>query len=196
MRHCKHCSASKGKSGNESTWVSQLDGSFTDGHGNIAKEQDPPEKSQRISQGGEKVYSNINDPIERVFRWFVPREYKDPITGKTLEVDNDGYTVGSMLTGTPDLMGGFGPKGVSVLKKFSNNALPDVSLIKQLAGKGQLKDLRGSPNLKNVDIETMLTKTPRQIEEMYKGSSEGNKIIKQINKAFEGRDLGKQPKKR
>ena len=43
----------------------------------------------------------------------------------------------------------------------------------------------------SVDIDDMLKLTPRQIEEMYKGSQSGNKIIKQINKTFEGRDLSK-----
>ncbi len=77
------------------------------------------------------------------------------------------------------------------LKKFAKNVSPDESLQKQLEGKGQLRNLRNNPNLKGVDIEGLLKKTPRQIEDMYKGSESGNKIIKQINKAFEGRDLGK-----
>ena len=77
------------------------------------------------------------------------------------------------------------------LKRFSKNVLPDVSLEEQLAGKGQLRNLRNNPNLKGVDIDVLLKKTPAEIEEMYKGVDGGNKIIKQINKAFEGRDLGR-----
>jgi hypothetical protein len=59
-----------------------------------------------------------------------------------------------------------------------------------LKGKGQLKDSRNNPNLKGVDIEGLLQQTPKQIEDFYKGSEAGNKIIKQINKALEGKNLG------
>ena len=77
------------------------------------------------------------------------------------------------------------------LKKFAKNVNPDITVEKQLAGKGQLRDLKKSPNIDGVNINELLQKTPRQIEELYKGSESGNKIMKQINKAFEGRDLGK-----
>jgi hypothetical protein len=66
------------------------------------------------------------------------------------------------------------------LKKFAKNVNPDITVEKQLEGKGQLRDLTHNPNLVGVNIK-----------ELYKGSESGNKIMKQINKAFEGRDLGK-----
>lgn len=79
----------------------------------------------------------------------------------------------------------------SPLKNFANNVEPDVSIENQLAGKGQLRNLRNNPNIEDVDINEILRMTPREVEERFKGSSAGNDLIKQINKAFEGRDLGK-----
>ncbi|HCC94255.1 MAG TPA: hypothetical protein DEQ26_07990, partial [Flavobacteriaceae bacterium] len=84
-----------------------------------------------------------------------------------------------------------GKSAKSGLKKFSKNVNADIILEKQLAGKGQLRNLRKNPNLEGIGIDDLLKKTPSEIEEMYKGSENGNKIIKQLNKAFEGRDLGK-----
>jgi RHS repeat-associated protein len=67
---------------------------------------------------------------------------------------------------------------------------PNTSIEKQLAGKGQLKDLRANPNLRGVDIDDLLRKTPAQVEQMAKEGKITQRILKTIKKAFEGRDLG------
>ena len=73
--------------------------------------------------------------------------------------------------------GGFGKTGVSI--------------IKQLMGKGQLRNLRNNPNLKGVNIEELIQKTPEELLQMTKDGKITQKTLKQIKKAFEGRDLGK-----
>jgi Domain of unknown function (DUF4157) len=80
------------------------------------------------------------------------------------------------------------------LKNFPSSVDPDIPLQSQLAGKGQLKALRSNPNLKGVDIERLLRMTPRQIESELAGTPNWKKTIKQISKAFEGRDLGNRGK--
>ncbi len=80
------------------------------------------------------------------------------------------------------------------LKHFTDKANPDISLVEQLQGTGQLKDLRNNPNLEGFDIEDLLSKTPREIEDELKGQEGAKNVIRQINKAFEGRDLGKRGK--
>ena len=77
------------------------------------------------------------------------------------------------------------------LKYFSQNVLPDVPLWKQLVGKGQIRNLDHTPNMEVLGIEKLIEKTPRQIEEDYSNVVNIQKIIKQINKSFEGRELGK-----
>jgi hypothetical protein len=42
---------------------------------------------------------------------------------------------------------------------------PDIPIQKQLAGLEQLRDLRTNPNLKGIDINNLLNKTPNQLEE-------------------------------
>jgi RHS repeat-associated protein len=75
------------------------------------------------------------------------------------------------------------------------NADPDVSIEKQLRGKAQLKDLRQSPNTeKGVNMNDLLQKTPKELLEMQKQGEITKKTLKQIQKAFEGRDLGKRGK--
>ncbi len=69
-------------------------------------------------------------------------------------------------------------------------AVPNVPIQKQLEGKGQLKDFRQSPNLEGEDIDSLLKKTPAELEEMAKKGEITAKTLKQIKKAFEGRDLG------
>lgn len=76
----------------------------------------------------------------------------------------------------------------------SNWADPNIPIEKQLAGKGQLKDLRSNPNLKGVDINSLLKKIPAELEQMVKDGNITQKTLKQIKKAFEGRDLGKRGK--
>jgi hypothetical protein len=73
---------------------------------------------------------------------------------------------------------------------------PDVSIESQLAGLGQLRDLRTNPNLKGVDINFLLKKTPNQLEEMLINQEIDLKTYRQIMKAFEGRDLGKRGKQK
>jgi hypothetical protein len=74
------------------------------------------------------------------------------------------------------------------------NIEPDVPIVTQLAGSGQLRDLRRNPNFKGVDINFLLTLTPNQLEEMLGNEEIDSKTYKQIFKAFEGRDLGKRGK--
>lgn len=45
--------------------------------------------------------------------------------------------------------------------------------------------------MNTVSVDYLLTRTPRQIEEEYKDLKNLDDIIKQINKTFEGRPLGK-----
>jgi hypothetical protein len=52
-----------------------------------------------------------------------------------------------------------------------------------------LRDLRNNPNLRGVDTKELLGKTPEELLEMNKLGEINNKTLKQIQKAFEGRDL-------
>ena len=61
---------------------------------------------------------------------------------------------------------------------------------RQLEGKGQLGNLRRNPNLKNVDIECLLKKSPEELEEMARKGEISQETLRQIKKAFQGRDLG------
>jgi RHS repeat-associated protein len=75
------------------------------------------------------------------------------------------------------------------------NANSDTPIEKQLRGKGQLKDLRSNRNVEDgVDMEELLGKTPRELQGMQKSGEITKKTLKQIQKAFEGRDLGKRGK--
>ncbi|MEL7079104.1 MAG: RHS repeat-associated core domain-containing protein [Cyanobacteria bacterium J06582_2] len=76
------------------------------------------------------------------------------------------------------------------------NADPNVPIDKQLQGKGQLRDLRSNKNLRDVDINDLVRKTPRELTDMQKRGEINKKTLKQIQKAFEGRDLGKRGKKK
>lgn len=73
---------------------------------------------------------------------------------------------------------------------------PNIPIETQLAGLGQLKDLRSNPNLKGIDINFLLKQTPNQLEEMLNNRDIEPKTYKQIMTAFEGRDLGKRGKNR
>ncbi len=74
---------------------------------------------------------------------------------------------------------------------YFKNADPNVSIEKQLRGKGQIKALRENPNVKGVDINDLLSKTPQEILDLLEKKIISINTVKQINKAFEGRDLGK-----
>lgn len=71
---------------------------------------------------------------------------------------------------------------------------PDIPIENQLAGLGQLRDIRTNPNLKGVDINFILRQTPTQLKEMLDNSEIDSRTYKQIMKAFESRDLGKRGK--
>jgi hypothetical protein len=72
-----------------------------------------------------------------------------------------------------------------------NKAMPADKTVEQLlAGKGQLKDLRANPNLKGEDINSLLKNTLAELEQMAKDGDISKRTLKQIKKAFEGRDLG------
>lgn len=71
---------------------------------------------------------------------------------------------------------------------------PDIPIETQLAGLGQLRDIRSNPNLKGVDLNFLLQQTPNQLEEMLENQEIDSKTYRQIMKAFEGRDLGKRGK--
>jgi hypothetical protein len=51
--------------------------------------------------------------------------------------------------------------------------------------------LRNNPNLRGVNIEELIQKTPEEVVQMAKDGKITQKTLKQIKKAFEGRDLGK-----
>jgi len=74
---------------------------------------------------------------------------------------------------------------------------PDMSLQKQLQGKGQLRDLRTNPNLRGIDLEYWLQKTPQELKEARDDANNkemSKRIYKLLMKAFEKRDLGKRGK--
>ncbi|MDY6784835.1 MAG: hypothetical protein SW833_20215 [Cyanobacteriota bacterium] len=71
---------------------------------------------------------------------------------------------------------------------------PDIPIETQLAGIGQLRDIRRNPNIKGVDLNFLLKQTPRQLDEMLSRSELDARTHKQIMKAFEKRDLGKRGK--
>lgn len=71
---------------------------------------------------------------------------------------------------------------------------PDIPIQNQLAGIGQLRNLRSNPNLKGIDINQLLKKTPNQLKNMLENEEINRKTYRQIMKAFEDRDLGKRGK--
>jgi hypothetical protein len=87
---------------------------------------------------------------------------------------------------SPDLSELFGP----LLAEID----PNVHISKQLAGKGQLRDLRRCKNYDGVNVEDILSKTPAELGEMARGGELSKKTEKTNRKAFEGRDLGKRGK--
>jgi hypothetical protein len=67
---------------------------------------------------------------------------------------------------------------------------PDVPIVRQLERTGQLSDLRHNPNLEGVDLEDLLARTPRELDEMVEAGTLDATTRRTIMKAFEGRDLG------
>ncbi len=79
--------------------------------------------------------------------------------------------------------------GFAVWAHNAYNPEATSSIQNLLKGKGQLAALRRNPNLKGVDIDALLKKSPVQLEQMVKDGTLSSKVLKQIKKAFEGRDL-------
>ena len=73
---------------------------------------------------------------------------------------------------------------------------PNIPIQTQLAGLGQLRDLRANPNLKGADINFLIQQTPMQLEKLLRLGEIDAKTYKQIMKAFEGQDLGKRGKRK
>lgn len=71
---------------------------------------------------------------------------------------------------------------------------PNIPIQKQLSGLGQLRDLRTNPNLKGVDLNIILSKTPLELNQMLNNQEINLKTYRQIMKTFENRDLGKRGK--
>jgi hypothetical protein len=71
----------------------------------------------------------------------------------------------------------------------------DIPVGKQLQGEGQLSTLRRNRNMKGVNVDELLEKTPSQLDDMLKNGDISSKTHKQIKKTFEGRDLGNKGRK-
>ena len=138
-----------------------------------------------------KEYLDNDSSVEQ----FIPPEVESgtqPLD-RQQEVDRDHHTGKSCDVNYPD----FSPPPYFESSNDSfGNADPNISIEKQLQGKGQLKDLRSNKNLRDVDINDLLRKTPDELIEMQKRGEINKKTLKQIQKAFEGRDLGKRGKKK
>jgi hypothetical protein len=74
----------------------------------------------------------------------------------------------------------------------SDNIDPGKDIEEQLKGQGQLRDLRNNPNWKEkIGIQDALKRKYSELKEMVKNGELSKKGLRQIEKAFEGRDLGK-----
>jgi hypothetical protein len=72
---------------------------------------------------------------------------------------------------------------------------PGKTIEKQLQGKGQLKDLRSGKNWdEKISINDALRKTYSELQDMVKNGELSKSGLRRIEKAFEGRDLGKRGK--
>jgi hypothetical protein len=72
---------------------------------------------------------------------------------------------------------------------------PGKTIEKQLQGKGQLKDLRSGRNWdEKISINDALRKTYSELQDMVKNGELSKSGLRRIEKAFEGRDLGKRGK--
>jgi hypothetical protein len=72
---------------------------------------------------------------------------------------------------------------------------PDKTIEQQLRGKGQLRDLKRSKNWKEkISVDEAVQKKIGELREMVRNGELSKKGLRQIEKAFEGRDLGKRGK--
>ncbi len=89
------------------------------------------------------------------------------------------------------------------LLKFSAKFNPELTIRNQLKGSGQLKDFARSPNVKGVDPDEVLNKTTIDLIDFFKeklkdrkiNETQVDRIIRQLNKTMEGRDLNPVQKK-
>jgi hypothetical protein len=65
----------------------------------------------------------------------------------------------------------------------------DITILSQLKGSGQIAGFRRNPHLKGYSADALLAKTPFELEQMVANGELPSKILKQIKKLFEGRDL-------
>ena len=83
------------------------------------------------------------------------------------------------------------------LLKFSAKFNPEQTIRNQLKGSGQLKDFARSHNVKGVDPDEILNKTTIDLIDFFKeklkdrkiNETQIDRIIRQLNKTMEGRDL-------
>lgn len=92
---------------------------------------------------------------------------------------------------------GISKEDLRFLLKFSAKFNPELKIRDQLKGSGQLRNFAESPNLKGVDPDEILDKRTLDLIDFFKEKLENRKIsetqvdriIRQINKTMEGRDL-------
>ena len=112
----------------------------------------------------------------------VKRYLNNPVKVYNLEVeDNHTYFVAKT--------------GVLVHNRNSWDPSLEESVRDLLKGSGQLRDLQNNPNLRGVNIQELLDCSPHELETMEKNGLISSKTLKQIKKAFEGRDLGSKGRK-
>jgi hypothetical protein len=69
---------------------------------------------------------------------------------------------------------------------------PDKTIEQQLEGKGQIRDLERSGNWQErIGVREALKKTYKELKDMVSRGELTKRGLRQIEKAFEGRDLGK-----
>ncbi|MBI2807733.1 MAG: RHS repeat-associated core domain-containing protein [Planctomycetes bacterium] len=80
---------------------------------------------------------------------------------------------------------GRGPQRPGIVRVWD----PNRPVGRQLEGQGQLAGLRRNPNIRGIDLEALLKKTPNQLMDMVKNGELPARVLKIIKKAFENRDL-------
>lgn len=88
---------------------------------------------------------------------------------------------------------------LKLLGRFCDKYTPFIKIENQLQGKGQIRNLRNSPNLEEIDSSEILSRTPLELVDLFKEKlnnreisiEEVNSIIRQINKCMENRNLNR-----